>query len=306
MNELFEPVPNILSRRIENESLRERLSHYANALDELISISTHLLSWEFKDDFDETNTAYNASGDEIVIIGVAFKRILELMDAIAIQVRHGAIVTATVHLRVLFELAVQLEHLLSEDSHRRCQCILVADWYRDLEFISKIPVNNRTEEEVIFINELNTFINRQELNDIKAEYDLVRNKYPKIEIKWYRLFDPKLSTFNDLINKKFPKYKVHYRFINKGFGNDAVHSTNLIRNNLSQIDGLPAIIQMRNPTEALGLAGIAFSIGKTCCEFYKERRSKEKKSQYVKAIMNCEKRHKEVAFAGLYKMNISK
>jgi hypothetical protein len=298
MNELFEPYENILTREIEDELTRKELASYADAIDKLVSIGTHLLKWEMSGDVDETTGI-----DETVILSVTFKRLLEILDSISLQVRVGAVNTAVIHLRVLFELGVQFEYvMMSSDVKQRCHCMLMTDWYRRLEEINKILPSEQSDEEKEAVGNLKSLINLPQLSLIKSEYDSLRSSKRKGEIKWYNLFDPKLSDFSKLVDQKFSKYKKHYKAISKGFGNDAVHSTNLLRGNITNSEGDLALIQMRNHSEAIGLAGIAFYIGKICCEQFKNRRSREKKSKYIAAIMECEKTHKDVAFPGLYEM----
>ena len=254
MNALFEPYASILSREIEHEITKKELASYAETLDKLVAIGTHLLKWELTGDVDDS-----VLPTEVIILGVAFKRLLELLDSIALQIKVGAVSTAVIQLRVLFELGVQFEHLLTDDTLRRCQCMLLTDYCRRLEELNKIPIADQSLEEKSSINDLNALINRPEFSNVKAEYAKLRLNKKQGEIKWYNLFNHSVSDFSKLVNQKFTKYKVHYKAINKDFGNDAVHSTNLLRGNLIQEDGVLSIVQMRNSLEAIGLAGIAFS-----------------------------------------------
>jgi hypothetical protein len=50
MNELFESVRTILLQEIEEEPTRKELASYAEAIDKLVGIGTHLLEWDWRDE----------------------------------------------------------------------------------------------------------------------------------------------------------------------------------------------------------------------------------------------------------------
>ena len=162
---LFEPIPDILSHTIEDEKTREQLASYGEALDKLVSIGTHLLDWECKDDVK------SVSGDEVMIVAAAFRRLLQLIDAISLQVKVGAVDPAVVHLRVLFEHCVQFEHLISKDTLHRSLCTVVADKYRVVESIRKVLPSERLLGESSYLEHLETQLGRSELQPYKEEYE---------------------------------------------------------------------------------------------------------------------------------------
>lgn len=295
---LFEPVPSLLSRTIEHELTQEQLSYYGEALDKLVSIGTHLLNWECQD--DDVNSV---SGDEALVVAAAFRRLLQLMDAISLQIKVGAVDSAIVHLRVLFEHCVQFEHLISNDTLNRSFCMVVADKYRIVESIRKTPLSKRIPDESSYLEHLETQLGRSELQPYKEEYERLRLSATNKELKWYNLFNNKLSDFSKLVEFEFPAYKTNYRWISKMFGNDAVHSTNLIDGSFVNQDGSTGIIQIRKPIEAFALAGIVHNVIRNPFEKFVKRRAAKRQSEYIKAIMVWEVAHKDLAFPKLNNYN---
>lgn len=295
MNKLFEPIPDLLRRDIENEIVINRLSYFADALDKLVSIGTHLITWELQDVKDP-----EIGDDEAIIVSVMFKRIIEIIDSISVQLKQGVVSPAATQLRVLFEICIQFEHLLAKDTYNKCLSILICDWHKPL--LQNIPIDEQHNDYEEYINGLKLLIDKPKLLSFKNEYTRL-NKHKNKQIKWYNLFNDKLSDFSKLVLHEFKQYKVEYRFISKEFGNDAIHSTNLLLGNfvLSE-DGLPAVSQMRineEPVinlEPLALAGITFKIARNCFEAFNKRQNSHRQRDFIAAILDCEKAHMDVAF----------
>ena len=299
MEDLFKPLSEVLPSDFETDAIKRTILSYADTLEKLLSIGTHLYDWE-KKDYYETTLLH----DECTYVLISFRRILELLDSISIQLKAGSIDPAFAQLRALFELCVQFEYLIDTDTQQKGYCILLCDTYRNLERLEKIKLVDKNESDLEYIQHLRSVIELPELSDLKVKYDAIRYNKRLGEIKWYGLYDEKLVNFARLIKKPdgitdeppYGHYSEMYSIVNKEIGNDIIHSTNLLQGKLTVKDGVVVLPSLRRYEGARSLACASFYIIKQSFEKISLRRDKAKRSLYIKAIMRCEKDNIDVAF----------
>lgn len=292
MKSLLTPIPEILSYEITDPKIKKNLKSYSDALNKLVSIGTHLFDWEFSQ-VEDSETLHT---DEILQVSMYFRRILDFVDSISIQIKVGSIDPAFSQLRVLFELCIQFQHLISSDTLRKSRCILLCDMYRKINIVEKsspsIPLTLIKEDSEISL----MVINRHSLADVKAEYESLKADCKAGEIKWYRLFSRNTPDFRKLIEIHHSNYKIFYQYLYKEFGNDVVHSTSLLQGNIKFENETIIISSIRNTTGALDLVSWTFHIIRDTFEKFVQRRTKEQNSLYINALLRIEKDHFDIAF----------
>ncbi|QHV99304.1 DUF5677 domain-containing protein [Spirosoma endbachense] len=113
------PVENVLPLSVEAQTV---MDVYSDAIHEMVCRGTHIFAESLK---------RNKSKETITEIDIAapllFRHILELMDAISVQVKSGVIVPCKVYLRAIPEVVVSLEYLLRENTEEIAACFFIVD-----------------------------------------------------------------------------------------------------------------------------------------------------------------------------------
>ena len=193
------PSQDFFSSSENNPENSKALCIYHEALQELFAFATNLLDWEVEAVADD---------DKYLIPLMFFRRIVEILDAISLQVKHSVIVPCDAQLRVMFETILGLEFLLKEDSIHRAEIFaIVSTVYNvkkaleirerlqylkslryknshqleEIEFLEKLDLNNYIEERRVWLkeNDEDDYIyNLFNKRTIKKDYVLK-------DVKWY-------------------------------------------------------------------------------------------------------------------------
>jgi|GEM_PF-2807241 len=260
---MTKPVEDILPLPMDTK-VQQYMDFYHDALHELVCFGTHILKWSLYQGKSKVEI-----GTEIDMAApLLFRHILELIDAISVQIKAGVAVPCKVHLRALLEAYLSLEYMLEKDRTRRAACFMIVDRYRQLSYYRRLTPG--TKENEAFKKDLENFgpsfkglstfpeagpmlksyeqiVALPIYKDVRKEYlELVKAK-PKAEIKWYSLFQGPVSVL--WLAKKLKKLDWYESFY-KSWSNP-IHGTGLSTNVLVRgKDGLGAMIQIRNMTEA--------------------------------------------------------
>lgn len=267
---LTDPVDDVLPRL--NETAAYIFNEYFIALHELVCYGTHILTWLIA----QNEGKIPVPNETASAAPLTFRYIIELLDAISVQVSVGAFNPCKVLLRVLLESVFALEWLLKDDRERRAAAMFIVDHYRNLAFyqgfvrgtsenatlIKKlkdhgtylVDINNypRAKENV---DRLTKLINSPIYHEARKEYIrfTTEDKHSKPRknnlsvhlVKWYQLFKGPVHTGE--LAEKLGKYEL-YRFFYQDWSNQ-IHGTNLSSGVLSQDEnGFGWINQIRDPT----------------------------------------------------------
>ncbi len=240
------------------------MDFYHDALHELVCFGTHMLKWSL-----EQNKPKTEIGSEVDLAALLlFRHILELVDAISVQIKAGIAVPCKIQLRALLEAYLSLEYMLAKDRERRATCFMIVDHYRKLNIYRKLTSGTKENEKLkldlkqygSFFTGLSTvpgaahmlenqekLVNLPIYKDAREEYLRVVKKKPNADIKWYSLYEGPSSVL--WLATRLKKLDL-YEFFYKSWSNPT-HGTDLSTNVLVRgKDGLGAMNQIRNMGEA--------------------------------------------------------
>lgn len=247
-----------------NRILLERKSEYpefrklTDFLDKTIDFGTQIFDWE---------VAENKIYKENIVCQTFFKNILELGDGISILVYKSSVENAKILLRSLVENVFYLEYLLESDSKNRALAYLVATFHSEIKFNSKMDKNSsegqnfrnvvlkdKTYQNTPFLepkiqpgrkgNGFTEMFNHPDF--IKVEQEYQRTAAKKSNPPWYLLYDgpPNIEQLASHLNLH-TLYEMLYRILS-----ESVHSSNIIKYSLTDLEHGPDLGGMRNPENA--------------------------------------------------------
>lgn len=246
-----------------NRNLLDRKSDYpeliklTDLLDKTIDFGTQIFDWEIE--------AYQSK--ESIVCQTFFKNILEIGDGISILVQKSSIENAKILLRSLVENIFYLEYLLESNSKNRALAYLVATFHSEMKFNSKMDKNSpegknfrsvvlkdKTYQNVPFLeprvqpekngNEFTQMLTHPDFIEVEREYQ--RTAAKKSNPPWYMLFDgpPNIDQLANHI-KVNARYEILYRVLS-----ESVHSSNIIKYSLIDLENGSGLGGMRNPEDA--------------------------------------------------------
>ncbi len=278
-----------------DEEVQKTLDTCSSAISQLIAVGTHLLRWELEDDLK--------SEDERGVIGVFFKRILDLLDSTALLLKAGSVDPCINQLRALLEITLAFEYLLQAETQKKCLCYLLTDLDKDLAFYESMVDDDFGRNIPDLAERINHFkenINNTIFDQIRPEYISKAFKpdgsRKNVDIKWYNLFTRmnSLKYLADFLDKA-NYYKIVY-----SYASNVTHGTSLTGRNLFIEDGQLSLEQLRNPHDAEEIAKIIIDLGKQAYKAIIKRRSTEQWQEYVWAMQVFKKRNKKYAMSYLY------
>lgn len=265
---MTKPVDDLLPLPLEPLAV-PYMDLYHDALHELVCFGTHILAWNLKQ-----GKGKEGQRNEIdLAVPLLFRHIIELIDAVAVQVKVGVIVPTKVQLRALLEAQMSLEYMLEKDRKRRAACFLIVDHYRKLNFYKKLAADTVEHKKLAAdLKEHGDFLpnfspvraadgavkNQEHLvanpiyAEVRKEYLARTNQNTKnLDIKWYALYDgPNSVIWLARRLKKFDVYEFFYRaWSNPTHGTDLSTGV-LVKAQPGDSRGTGAFIQLRNLQEA--------------------------------------------------------
>ena len=269
---------------------------YYNALHELVCFGTHMVVWNLEQGKGRENERNEISLAPVLL----FRHILELLDAISVQVKVGIVVPCKVQLRAMLEAYMSLEYMLEKDRNRRAACFLLVDHYRKLNFFKRLS-HNTPESKKLFsdlseygehfknitpIEGLDQAHKNQEsliqqpiYTEARKDYLTRTNQNAKnLDIKWYALFDGPTSV--KWLATKLKKYDI-YEFFYKSWS-DPTHGTNLSSKVIVRgEEGTGAIVQLRNMEEAHEIVNHAITFTLLIFDLVARKVVSEHKKEYA-------------------------
>jgi hypothetical protein len=234
--------PGVLDRKYAEESAK---TVYGNALD----LIKELIDEGTKFQVRALVTSPREIPD-VVILGVLFRRSLQLLDSIEVLLRAGQAFGARIMLRALLEASWGIEWMLKANTERRAKQFYVLDIRERIELNESfvpgtkafesmkldVPTEQQRElgvdEEAEAISRANIKKNREHLNeypDLKLIDEEVSRQRKRVGLlRWFTLFGGP-QDYADLARKlgHGDEYRLVYRSLN-----DAVHGSN-IQNHVS-------------------------------------------------------------------------
>jgi hypothetical protein len=263
-----EPVEELYSSSLMDEATRQNLIKYSRAIYELVCLGTHLLSWEFEAD--------RGSDHEKLAVTAFFRRILQLLDAISIQIKEGAADTCEIHMRSLIETWLGFEFLLKEDTENRSLKYFLYEYnrkrknfekytpeynpgynnlrqaYKNKGFLVKdiIPITDSAEK----IARFEEAINNPLFDPFREDFNSKRDKH---NLKWYHL-GTDFQNLGLLAREvgQFELYDIAYQQYN-----NPTHGTDLMSGVFGSNDENISMMGIRDSTSSKDITMLAIQIG---------------------------------------------
>lgn len=231
-----------------------------------------------------------SGGDENMVILFLFYHLVEMLDAVGVLVSEAAVPPAQLMVRAEFEALLALKYVLKEDTVRRAHAYLVCDVVERLEFYATLDPNTeegRSLRQAIASDldcahmrlpaprpaaaaALGSVLKKPLYKEGFEEHTRVRRKkrpYPH----WYELFGGPRS-IRQLAQAvgHLGSYEILY-----GGWSATGHASDVIRRNLTEANGGPAVRPIRNPQLLSSVVNMAANfyldaarllIGKYCVE----------------------------------------
>ena len=247
-----------------------KLSRFERALDELVTLGSHLLRWEL-----ESNSV---NADESAYVLSFFKRALGLVDACALLIGNACIIPAKGLTRILLENLVQFEYLLLDLNKLPVKVIHlaiveIAQQLYELEFLKRRLNPIQAEYLQQEINKLTALYEEPTFANFQSEIDACRYLEGRtLPPKWFKFSDGG-RTFTDLMGKlnNSEFYKSAYNNLS-----DVVHSSGLVGDTIYHDSNTFRIRSIRSPIEAID---ITVTISTITLKIYSEMLSRRKQAQ---------------------------
>jgi hypothetical protein len=252
----------------------ELLNQHATHLEDVLSMGAQGLRWAAKVD----------GQDDYVVPLFMYRHALELLGAIAAQIRASWVEPADITVRAMLETALSLEYLLVEDKVRRGYAYLVWDAHRDLKTIERLDPSTQmgkqfkadiakdkllSESDISMpfdskarIAEIRELLQQPGYAEAELEYQrLLRAKPKNKSPEWYTLFSEGITNIEHLARKlKRTSFYEMYRSLSR-----TAHANNVVRGKLSSgKDGKAEILQLRWPEGVRATTMLAGTFGVHC------------------------------------------
>lgn len=233
-----EPYKDILDRHTCKVHLKEHFGDTLELTEEMVNYGSNLIPRSFG------SSARKIS--DIAIIGGLLHHSVTMLDAISVLVSEGAVYSAFIQARSLFETRLYIEWIFKEDTTRRANQYFV--WHRREELIwARRAVPGRPEydkfrgacsdllegmESKLDVEELQAEIQRvmqilddEEFRHINAEFDRLKSAKREHDVQWYKPWGPR-SIFDMAKRLELEgEYLMFYSMFSK-----ATHSNSFGRN----------------------------------------------------------------------------
>jgi len=293
-----QPVLQIIPRTPANPNVSKVLGRFADLIDETVNFGSHVLKWHLES---------AQGGDENVPITLSFRHILELLDAVSINIRNSLVDPSKLLLRGALECYFGVAYMLKADTKRRAMAFMASyvnqrlKTYRKLDpttqqgkefrrLLKKDPIAANmiisipTPVVQAAIANLETLLKKPAYKDANDEYNRLKKTNSKNPY-WYSLYGgpSNIEKLADHLNMQ-ASYHILYRQ-----WSNSTHGTDIIQGNISRSpSGETSIHQLRLPKEPEVLTVLAVSIALKLFRLfiarYAPHKSTEYKSWYTREI----------------------
>jgi hypothetical protein len=286
-----QPVQEVISRNPSSHEVSKVLGRFADLIDETVNFGSHVLKWHLES---------ARGGDDTAPITLSFRHILELLDAVSINIRNSSLDPCKLLLRGALESYFGVAYILETDTKRRAMAFMATyvnqrlKTYRKLdpttqqgkEFRSLLKKDPLATTMVISIPttaiqaaiaNLENLEKKPAYKDAYKEYDRVRKAGSKNPY-WYSLYGgpSNIEKLADHLNLQ-AFYHILYRK-----WSSSTHGTDIIEGNISRSStGQVEILQLRLPKEPEVLTVLAVSIALKLFRLFIEHYAPEKSSEYT-------------------------
>lgn len=192
----------ILDRESHKRRAKEIYSNQIDLLVDLANYGSNLIP-----------RAYDSSNkhlEDIIIIGVLLKQVVSMVDAIEILVSNGAIQTAHLQARTLFEASLYIDWILKEESEKRARYYYVSNLRNQRLWALRFITGTREKESFLQVtsdlgkylnledanlekearkqlSEIERVLGQSSFNEINKEFEAKRNRKTGVEVYWYKV-----------------------------------------------------------------------------------------------------------------------
>jgi len=223
------PHHQILDREMVIKQVSENFKDQIDLLEDLVNYGTNLLI--------RALPTQNVEFEDSVVLAVLFKHAITLLDSVHILVTNGAVLSAHIPARCLFEIMLYIEWILKADTIVRSKRYLV-DYYlqhlreakyfqnrftNDIDFANsfksaskKISIDFDKLEEITSesISNLESVINSDDFRVVTKEF-MEQKKKKGRRISWYELDGPSnIFELSKKLNRDID-YFIHYRHLSR-------------------------------------------------------------------------------------------
>jgi hypothetical protein len=287
-----EPIPEILTRTIENPDVAGVLERFSRGIDETVNFGTHVMKW---------CAEAAVGGEEQAPLLLSLRHGLELLDSISILIRQSSVEPCGVLLRALLEVLFGTQYILQADIKRRAMSFMVCYVHERLKWFARLdPTTDQGKQlraqvkkdrlagkmEIPAPPELQRWIaNGGGLLQCPA-YLEAEKEYQRLRSaghsnpNWYSLFKgPKsIEQLAERVHLQ-AMYAILYRVLS-----GPAHGTEIIQGKLSK----GSIVQIRLPTEAQtttkNALSVALELYRSFIKYYVPEREHDFKDWYGREI----------------------
>lgn len=274
---------------LERKSEYPELKKFTDLLDKTIDYGVQIFDWQV-----EENKGYK----ENIVCQTFFKNILEIGDGISILLQKSSVENAKILLRSLVENIFQLEYLLASDSKNRALAYIAATFHSEIKFYSRmdtstdmgIAFRRSLEKDRIFKvipfkepkddpkktrEDFLRFLTYPDFVEIEKEYQNTLQK-GKSNPPWYSLWNGPSN-----IEQLAEHLNLHafYHILYRAFS-ESVHSSNIIKNSLTDFEDGPMLGGIRNPENADMIASLTLICLEMAYANFVENRIPAKRADY--------------------------
>jgi len=201
------PCKGILDRHETVEHIKQYFQDTIDLLREIVDYGTHLI-------MRCHTTTQNKDLTAAIVLGILLKHAVAMLDAVEILVSQGAIFSAHLPARGLFETYLFINWILKEDTDRRAKQYYVWHLRKELKwakrgvagseeqkaffsavdafakvFSEKVAIcNDETQEDIASFERL---LNSDHYREINDEFEKMKNKKTGLDVEWFRPWGPK-------------------------------------------------------------------------------------------------------------------
>ena len=245
----------------QTEEQLKRQGVYSNLIQQVVNLGTHVL------DCIRESVSKKINNEKKLVVFVFFRRIVELLDSIGVQLRAGCVVPSLNNLRILFEAVLQLEYFLKDPEliPLKYKHYLIMDLDERIAFLSKFKDTLDAYKQFPNLDELiagyQSDINKAEFNEIREEYKkkvFKNNGERKMSSpKWYHFAGGPENIWKlaGAVNKE-EDYTIIYNTASM-----VTHSAGLIMDGLRTDGELSYIVRIKEDDNLRAVSRSAFLLG---------------------------------------------
>ena len=275
------PASNIFAQEQTKEQL-DRQTAYSDLIQKVVNIGTHVL-----DCIRVSTSSKNNIEKKTVILGF-FRRIIELLDSVNVQLRAGCVVPSVNNLRALLEALLQLEYFLKDPEQlllKYKQCTLMEIDGRIASF-SKLKENPVVAEQSPDLDDqiqgLQMELDKPFFDDIRSEYARkvfkASGERRKSSPKWYSFSNGPENVWQLAVKlKKELYYTTMY-----SIGSEITHSSNSLLDASRTQDDLTYMVKIRDARYFHRISRTTYLIGYEALELVGKQLGYDDRFKYLR------------------------